>query len=127
VIEEPYVPKVVPKPVVVPKAKTPEDIAAEKRSKLAEEQAEIHRQKKKQTQLAKLAAEMAKAEARKAQVEAEAESKAKLKQEKPAVVEKKGKKGSTLAVKEQSSNTSIMVVGIFAVIALLAFYFWFLQ
>jgi len=114
--------KVVPKQPVVVKPKTPEDIANEKRAKQAEEQAESHRQKKKQVELAKMAIALAKADAKK-ELLANAEVKpVKEKKEKLSKVNKK----PIVIHRPHSSNTTYLVVGLAVLVAILAQYYLFL-
>jgi len=111
--------KVIPKAPVVVKPKTPEDIANEKRAKLAQEQAESHRQKKKQVELAKMAIALAKAEAKK---ELQANAEAKPVKEKKEKAPKFKNKGTALATRSHSSNTTYMVLGLALLVAVLAYY-----
>jgi len=114
--------KVVPK-VVVPKVKTPEDLATEKREKLAEEKAEANRQKKKQVQLAKLAAEIEKKEKKQAQIEANVNDPKPVKEKKaPVMSNKLGKNKALTATKSQSSNA--VVIGISVMMVMILIYFW---
>jgi len=118
-------PKVV-KPVVQ-KVKTPEDIANEMRAKKLEEQTEAHRLKKKQAQLAKLAAELSKNEAKKLLAEQAKDAKETKEVKELKVVAKKTTTKNTkkvvAAAKDQSSNT--LIYGAVALFAILAYFLLF--
>jgi hypothetical protein len=114
--------KVVPKQPVVAKPKTPEDIANEKRAAQAEKQAESHRQKKKQVELAKMAMAISKAEAKK-ELQANTIAEAKPVKEKKVKAPKfKNKGNAALATRPHSSNTTYMLIGLALLMAVLAYY-----
>jgi hypothetical protein len=108
---------------VVPKVKTAEDIANEKRQQKVEEQAEAHRMKKKQVQLTKLAAELAKQEAKKSEKSNEPETKP-AKKEKP-VPQKGSKKGAIVATKNNSNST--LFIGGAALLVILALFLFYVR
>lgn len=116
-------PRPVPTQPVQPKPKTPEDIAAEKRAKMLEDQAEAHRLKKKQTQLAKIA----QAEAKKAALQEAAQNKPPKEKKAPAPVVSNPKSKKVVARESQSaSDNSTMIISVAVGSILLALIAYFL-
>lgn len=116
-------PRPAPLQPVQPKPKTPEDIAAEKRAKVLAEQAEAHRLKKKQIQLAKIAH----AEAKKAAQQEAAQNKPPKEKKAPAPVVSNPKSKKVVARESQSaSDNSTMIISVAVGSILLALIAYFL-